>query len=46
MVEYAKLPPSGIKVIIVGAGFAGLCAAIECNRKGHSVILLEKVSEL
>lgn len=33
-------------MIVVGAGFAGLCAAIECNRKGHSVILLEKVPQL
>lgn len=46
MPSFARLPPSGIKVIIVGAGFAGLCAAIECDRKGHSVILLEKVPEL
>jgi 2-polyprenyl-6-methoxyphenol hydroxylase-like FAD-dependent oxidoreductase len=46
MPEFFRLPPSGIKVIIVGAGFAGLCAAIECNRKGHDVILLEKVAEL
>lgn len=46
MPSFARLPPSGIKVIIVGAGFAGLCAAIECDRKGHSVILLEKVAEL
>ncbi|KAL6243718.1 hypothetical protein RBB50_009151 [Rhinocladiella similis] len=46
MSNFARLPPSGIKVIIVGAGFAGLCAAIECDRKGHSVILLEKVKEL
>ncbi|KAJ5950557.1 Monooxygenase FAD-binding [Penicillium vulpinum] len=37
-------PPnsSGIKVIIVGLGLAGLTAAIECHRKGHSVIGLEK----
>lgn len=37
-------PPnsSGIKVIIVGLGLAGLTAAIECYRKGHSVIGLEK----
>lgn len=46
MVEYARLPSSGIKVIIVGAGFAGLCAAIECDRKGHEVVLLEKVKNL
>jgi 2-polyprenyl-6-methoxyphenol hydroxylase-like FAD-dependent oxidoreductase len=44
--QYARLPPSGISVIIVGAGFGGLCAAIECDRKGHHVILLEKTSQL
>ncbi|KAK3935034.1 6-hydroxynicotinate 3-monooxygenase [Diplogelasinospora grovesii] len=41
-----RLPPSGIKVIVVGAGFAGLAAAIECDRKGHSVTLLEKVEDI
>jgi 2-polyprenyl-6-methoxyphenol hydroxylase-like FAD-dependent oxidoreductase len=46
MVEYARLQSSGIKVIIVGAGFGGLTAAIECHRKGHSVILLEKFPEI
>lgn len=44
--QYARLSPSGITVVIVGAGFAGLCAAIECDRKGHKAIVLEKVSEL
>ncbi|KAL2144350.1 hypothetical protein VTI28DRAFT_9174 [Corynascus sepedonium] len=43
---FPRLPPSGISVIIVGAGFAGLTAAIECHRKGHSVVLLEKAAEL
>lgn len=43
---YPKLPSSGITVIVVGAGFAGLTAAIECDRKGHSVIVLEKAQEL
>jgi len=38
--------PSGIHVIIVGAGFAGLTAAIECHRKGHSVLVLESFPEL
>jgi len=33
--------PSGIRVIIVGAGFAGITAAIECVRKSHSVLILE-----
>jgi 2-polyprenyl-6-methoxyphenol hydroxylase-like FAD-dependent oxidoreductase len=41
-----KATPSGIHVIIVGAGFAGLTAAIECHRKGHSVLLLESFPEL
>ena len=35
------IKPSGIRVIIVGAGFAGLTAAIECTRKGHCCIVLE-----
>lgn len=43
---FPRLPPSGIKVIVVGAGFAGLTAAIECDRKGHDVTLFERVSEL
>ncbi len=44
--KFPRLPPSGIKVIIVGAGFAGLSAAIECDRKGHNVTLLEKVDSI
>ncbi|KAI0060258.1 monooxygenase [Artomyces pyxidatus] len=37
-------PPSssGINIIVVGCGFAGLACAIESTRKGHSVIILEK----
>jgi 2-polyprenyl-6-methoxyphenol hydroxylase-like FAD-dependent oxidoreductase len=44
--NHERADPSGIKIVIVGAGFAGVCAAIECDRKGHSVVLLEKVKEL
>ncbi|KAK0725033.1 hypothetical protein B0H67DRAFT_480682 [Lasiosphaeris hirsuta] len=44
--DFPRLPPSGISVIIVGCGFAGLTAAIECDRKGHSVILFDKAPEL
>ncbi|KAM7218465.1 6-hydroxynicotinate 3-monooxygenase [Rhypophila decipiens] len=44
--NYPRLPPSGISVIVVGAGFAGLAAAIEADRKGHSVTLLEKVDTI
>jgi cation diffusion facilitator CzcD-associated flavoprotein CzcO len=41
-------PPSStrIKVVIVGSGFAGLAYAIECKRKGHDVLVLEKFPEL
>ncbi|KAL5524145.1 hypothetical protein ACEPAG_8318 [Sanghuangporus baumii] len=48
-IGYEKIAPpnsSGIKVITVGAGFAGLSCAIECKRKGHEVIILERFSEL
>jgi len=43
---FPRLPPSGIKVIVVGAGFAGLAAAIECDRKGHSVSVYDKVDSI
>jgi len=42
MADFPRLSESGVSVIVVGAGFAGIAAAIECDRKGHSVILLEK----
>ncbi|KAI0128691.1 hypothetical protein BJ170DRAFT_707047 [Xylariales sp. AK1849] len=35
-------PPTGIDVIVVGTGLAGLTAAIECVRKGHNVRVLER----
>ena len=38
--------PARVSVIIVGAGFAGLTAAIECQRKGHSVAVYEKLKEI
>jgi 2-polyprenyl-6-methoxyphenol hydroxylase-like FAD-dependent oxidoreductase len=37
---------TGIHVLIVGAGFGGLCAAIECHRQGHTVEIYEAFSEL
>ncbi|EFQ99848.1 FAD binding domain-containing protein [Nannizzia gypsea CBS 118893] len=37
---------SGIKVIVVGLGVAGLTAAVECHRKGHTVIAFERVKEM
>ena len=37
-----SFPESGIDVLIVGTGFAGLTAALECTRKGHMVRILER----
>lgn len=48
-IGYLKVAPpnsTGIKIIVVGAGFAGLACAIESKRKGHDVLLLEKFKEL
>jgi len=39
-------PKTGIKVIIVGAGFGGLTCAIECHRQGHDVEIYESFPEL
>ncbi len=39
-------PKTGIKVIIVGAGFGGLTAAIECHRQGHDVEIYENFPQL
>ncbi|KIJ64201.1 hypothetical protein HYDPIDRAFT_175598 [Hydnomerulius pinastri MD-312] len=47
--EFERIAPpgsTGIKIVIVGAGYGGLACAIECTRKGHEVIVLEKVKEL
>jgi choline dehydrogenase-like flavoprotein len=38
--------PTGLKVIIVGAGLGGLACAIECRRKGHQVIVFENAPEI
>ncbi|KAH7143449.1 hypothetical protein EDB81DRAFT_759891 [Dactylonectria macrodidyma] len=37
---------TGINVIVVGAGFGGLTAAIECHRQGHHVEIYESFPEL
>ncbi|KAL2005367.1 hypothetical protein VTN00DRAFT_2578 [Thermoascus crustaceus] len=42
----AAAPSTGIKVIVVGAGFGGLTAAIECRRQGHAVEIYESFPEL
>jgi thioredoxin reductase len=41
----AEYPPTGLEVIVVGAGFGGLTAAIECARKGHKVQVLERTPQ-
>ncbi|KAH9219244.1 putative MAK1-like monooxygenase [Leptodontidium sp. 2 PMI_412] len=44
--EDQPAPATGINVIVVGAGFGGLVAAIECHRQGHSVSIYESFPEL
>jgi thioredoxin reductase len=39
-------PSTGIDVLIVGTGLAGLTAAIECVRKGHNVRVLERNNDI
>ena len=43
---FGDYPDSGLDVLIVGAGLAGLTAAIECVRKGHRVRVLERGAEI
>lgn len=35
-------PPSGLDVLVVGTGLAGLTASIECIRNGHNVRVIER----
>jgi len=44
--ELGSYPNTGIDVLIVGTGLAGLTAAIECIRKGHNVRVLERNSDI
>jgi len=46
MTNGALKPNSGVNVLIVGGGFAGLAAAIESVLEGHKVILLERFKKL
>ncbi|KAL3474762.1 hypothetical protein BJX99DRAFT_247969 [Aspergillus californicus] len=41
----ARGPSTGIKVIVIGGGFAGLGTAIECIRQGHEVEIFEQAKE-
>lgn len=41
-----RASPTGVRVLVIGAGFAGLTAAIECHRQGHDVTVVDKFSEL
>ncbi|BGP41482.1 hypothetical protein JCM10450v2_005530 [Rhodotorula kratochvilovae] len=48
LTDYPRPPPgapSGIKVIIVGAGIGGLACAIESRLEGHEVLILEQTKE-
>ena len=38
--------PSGIDVLIVGAGLGGLYAAIDFHRQGHAVVVVESKREV
>lgn len=37
-----RCEPSGISILVIGAGVGGLTAALECWRKGHNVRVLER----
>ena len=40
-----RAPETGIDILIVGAGYSGLVAAMECWRKGHNVLPILERSE-
>ncbi|KAH7379764.1 putative MAK1-like monooxygenase [Cadophora sp. MPI-SDFR-AT-0126] len=44
--EDQPAPATGINVVVVGAGFGGLVAAIECHRQGHTVSIYESFPAL
>lgn len=41
-----RSPASGIKVVVLGAGVAGLQAALECWRKGMDVEVVESAEKI
>lgn len=40
--DVERAPSTGINLIIVGAGFGGLAAALECIRHGHTVQIFDR----
>jgi 2-polyprenyl-6-methoxyphenol hydroxylase-like FAD-dependent oxidoreductase len=44
-VQNGAIRTKGLNVLVVGAGFGGLAAAIECQRQGHSVSIYESFPE-
>ncbi|KAL7629195.1 hypothetical protein AAE478_000715 [Parahypoxylon ruwenzoriense] len=41
-----RFPPTGLRVLIVGAGVGGMMAALECWRKGMEVEIVEKSEKI
>ena len=39
--EFQREAPSGVNVLVVGAGIGGMMAAIELHRQGHDVKIIE-----
>ena len=39
--NFQRKAPSGVNVLIVGAGIGGMMAAIELHRQGHDVKIVE-----
>ena len=43
--RHTGLHPPGPRAVVIGAGIAGLCAALELNAQGCAVTLLERAAE-
>lgn len=41
-VNMERDPRTGLSILVVGGGIAGLCFAIEAYRKGHNVRVVER----